>query len=288
MKDIWLKKSLVVSVIFLIIGVAVAPSINQSVVTASQDDDLVEVTSQACGIKGYWDTTVKLTREQYQHLEQYLVEFRARLNQTSSREEAIPFFKEAVVELDKYGLLPKGISVEKAQGLVVGNGKSTNIINKIHNSEISDCHNFYCLITGEAEDCRVANTVISAFRIVFEKFFTSRIAFFLLYIGTFFLWIMKNFTPASMLNFLSLLTYGDEFYNYPGYGAYPSTGWIYTAGVNGIDTINGSLWGHIEFPVMAFYWKCYTGAFGFTGIKLGSFFLGAAVLVKVDVFQPPW
>jgi hypothetical protein len=63
---------------------------------------------------------VKLTREQYQDLEQYLVEFRARLNQTTTREEAIPIFKGAVVELDKYGLLPKGMNAEKAQRLVTG------------------------------------------------------------------------------------------------------------------------------------------------------------------------
>jgi len=51
MKDCWMKKGLVVSVILLFICVAIAPSINQSVVTASQDDDLVEVTTQACGIE---------------------------------------------------------------------------------------------------------------------------------------------------------------------------------------------------------------------------------------------
>jgi hypothetical protein len=37
MKDYWLKKGLVVSVILLFIGVAVAPSINFNVVKASQD-----------------------------------------------------------------------------------------------------------------------------------------------------------------------------------------------------------------------------------------------------------
>ena len=106
-----MKKFLTVSFILLFISVAVAPSFNQSVVTASQDDDLVEVTTQACGIQGYRDTTVELTRQQYQNLEQYLVEFGARLNQTTTREEAIPIFKEAVVELDKNGLLPKRMNV---------------------------------------------------------------------------------------------------------------------------------------------------------------------------------
>ncbi|HVQ00656.1 MAG TPA: hypothetical protein VMT57_03995, partial [Candidatus Thermoplasmatota archaeon] len=97
------KKSLSIGIILLFIGVAVAPSINSSVVKTSTDNDLVEVTSQACGIKGYGNTTVKLTREQYNDLEQYMVEFRARLNQTTTKEEAIPIFKEAVVELNKYG-----------------------------------------------------------------------------------------------------------------------------------------------------------------------------------------
>ena len=107
MKRIWLT----IGIILLLIGVIIAPIFNFNTVRASQDDDLVEVTAQGCGIKGYGNTTVKLTRQQYQNLEQYLVEFRARLNQTTSREEAVPIFKEAVVELDKYGLLG-GLSVE--------------------------------------------------------------------------------------------------------------------------------------------------------------------------------
>jgi len=100
------------TIVILFLGVAVAQGISFNTVKASIDDDFVEVTTQACGIQGYGNTTVKLTREQYQNLEQYLVEFRARLNQTSTREEAVRIFKEAVVELDKYGLLPKGMIAE--------------------------------------------------------------------------------------------------------------------------------------------------------------------------------
>lgn len=45
MKDSWLKKGLVVPVIFLLIGVTVAPGINSTVVKASKDSDLIEITS---------------------------------------------------------------------------------------------------------------------------------------------------------------------------------------------------------------------------------------------------
>jgi len=140
------RKYLSIGIILLFVGVTIAPTINFNVVKASQEDDLVEVTTQACGIKGYGNTTVKLTREQYQNLEQYLVEFRARLNQTTTREDAIPIFKDAVVELDKYGLLPKGMSVNQA----------FRLLTKINNQRLkaldslgfdSDA-NYFCLVSG--------------------------------------------------------------------------------------------------------------------------------------------
>jgi hypothetical protein len=146
-----LRKSLAVAVILLFIGVAVAPSINFTVVKASTDNDLIEVTTQACGIQGFGNTTVKLTREQYQNLEQYLVEFRARLNQTTTREEAVPIFKEAVVELNKYGLLPKGMSVENANRFLTminqeyGKFEKLNIFSKFSQAS-SGVNNIFCFV----------------------------------------------------------------------------------------------------------------------------------------------
>jgi hypothetical protein len=146
-----MKRLIAIGAIFLFIGVAVAPSINFTVVKASNDNDLVEVTTQACGIKGYGNTTVKLTREQYQNLEAYLVEFRVRLNQTSTREEAVPIFKEAVVELNKYGLLPRGTSVERAQRLVTTGYHIENIpyiLKKSNRGIVNIC----CLFAAETID----------------------------------------------------------------------------------------------------------------------------------------
>jgi hypothetical protein len=146
-----MKKILVSGVIFLLFVVAVAPSINQSVVKASNDNDLVEVTTQACGINGFGNTIVKLTREQYQNLEQYLVEFSARLNQTTTRDEAVPIFKDAVVELDKYGLLPRGMSVERAQKLVTTNQAYPNVEKMMNSPKLSLSHlefnNVFCLLS---------------------------------------------------------------------------------------------------------------------------------------------
>jgi hypothetical protein len=146
MKDTWVKRGFIVSVIILFIGITVAPSINFSVVKASTDDDLVEVTTQAYGIKGYGNTTVKLTREQYNNLEEYLVEFRARLNQTSTREEAIPIFKDAVVELDKYGLLPRGMSVERVMRLITKSNDQR--LKGLDSLGLDPDANYFCLVSG--------------------------------------------------------------------------------------------------------------------------------------------
>jgi hypothetical protein len=146
------RKCLAVGIILLFVGVAIAPSINVNIVKASNDNDLVEITTQACGIKGFGNTTVKLTRQQYQNLEQYLVGFRARLNQTTTREEAIPIFKETVVELNKYELLPKGMSVQKAEKLVTGEYLNKKIMNALElfakkNMFLNEA-NYLCLTVG--------------------------------------------------------------------------------------------------------------------------------------------
>ncbi len=144
------RKWLAIGIILLFVGVAIAPSINQSVVTASQNDDLVEVTTQACGIKGFGDTTVKLTREQYQNLKQYLVDFRTRLDHTQTRDEAISLFNEAVVEINTYGLLPKGMNFEQAQQLVTEDFlKNMRIGGNFADWKPSDDFNVCCLLSSK-------------------------------------------------------------------------------------------------------------------------------------------
>jgi hypothetical protein len=89
---------------------------------------------------------VKLTKGQYQNLEQYLVDFRARLNQTTTKEEAIPIFKDAVVELNKYGLLPRGMSVEQAQKLVNGPKLSSNQVKLLKGLFNNNASNLFCFL----------------------------------------------------------------------------------------------------------------------------------------------
>jgi hypothetical protein len=314
------RKCLVIGIVFLFIGVSFAPTISQSVVTAYQDD-YVEVATQACGINGYKNTTVKLTREQYQDLEQYLVGFRARLNQTSTREEAVPIFKDAVVELDKYGLLPKGMSVEKAQKLVIGFNQNIKLIEYLekllHKSESLQDGNANCLLFGKSQGFITFQGPI--LRLIYMIFIAlMEISDFIMetyfnHIGFFWLMLFIFYSlypvPADISETLSFLFIdspyiGSIIYNgeVAGYGAqepdyYPDRGSIWTNGVNGIKNWSGQFYGQLaSYPLCSHdetlgYWTCYPGINGFTGLRLyfnhTVYYFGFALNVNVGP-NPPY
>jgi hypothetical protein len=285
-----IRKWLAVGIILLFVGVTIAPTINFQVVKASSNDDLVEVTTQACGIKGYRDSTVKLTREQYQNLKEYLVEFRARLNQTSTREEAVPIFKDAVVELDKYGLLPRGMSVEQAQKLVIGgyqNFQDRDILNKCYNinKRTLDANtNILCLYAGQTDNTFVISFMLRLLLIPLiilvsiQEFFSDLPIFYAF--STVLFQLLGFILTSSPIGFNQWISYGhlDAF----PFGEFiPARGWVYTNGLNGIKTWEDSFGGGFDGSLFHF------GTFGFTGISLvlplkgERYCLGTALIVKL-------
>ena len=110
---------LVFAVIFLFLGITIAPSINAN----ASNKALVEFTTEVCGLNG-GKQTVKLTQEEAEEVEILFDSIRERLNAAESIVEAEEIFKEAVVELDKYGLLG-GLRVKQAQRLVTSRYKDS-------------------------------------------------------------------------------------------------------------------------------------------------------------------
>jgi hypothetical protein len=307
-----MKKILALGIILLFIGVAVAPSINLSAVKASADDDLVEVTTQACGIQRYGNTTVKLTKEQYQDLEQYLVEFRERLNQTSTREEAVPIFKEAVVELNKYGLLLKGMSVEQTQKLVTSgywHQKKLQLYEKLDNRNPlpqNVIQNQFCFVAGYTYHSLLVGPIsmtsfVTLLAMSYFFYYLSEIigSFGLKILSTFlgiiaygvdFLYITLPVIPFEIGGFITFGDVTEVWEEPPRYS--PSIGWIFSAGLKGVQSINGSFYGTLrEFGF--FMSRLYVGLSGFVGIVLGSmlpsmnlFFLGSAYKVGASSNPP--
>jgi len=291
------RKCLAVGIILLFIGVAIAPSINFNVVKASNDNDLVEVTTEACGIKGFGNQTVKLTRQQYQHLEQYLVDFRARLNKTTTREEAVPIFKDAVVELNKYGLLPKGMSVEQSQRLITNtyqNKRETNILGRMghsfQNISIGSIDNAFCLIAGKHSEAIFVHVLVnSLFVIIFDLYkqlyhqweFVKK----LILLNALFNTLVDFYSVLLLIKVYGLIGLGTGIYFYSG------TGHITTIGLLGLKTWYGSISGGFK-KIPDVPDNGFLGVIGFTGFYITfidmfahtseSFFIGSALAVGLD------
>jgi hypothetical protein len=303
----WIKKWLVFPVILLFLGAIITPSINYTTVKAADDNDTVEVTTQACGIQGYGNTTVKLTREQYQNLEQYLVEFRARLNQTSTREEAIPIFKNAVLELDKYGLLPKGMCVERAQRLVSGLFQNPKLMKHLERLMLTSGRssqldgNELCSIYGEARGNTIFQGSVSRVTFYFFNTLGEHCSYYFITLLLFLLSIIPNvlsFLSSGLLRDRAYLGatiyYGfDAWFVYPGSEVQysPAQGYLWTNGTQGVKNWSGPFYGSLPSLKMilgaaGIVQEYFPGVNGFIGLRLyfnhTDFYFGHALQVNVS------
>jgi hypothetical protein len=310
-----MKELLAIGIIFLFIGVAVAPSINSTVVKAS--DDLVEVTSRTSGIQGYGNTTVKLTKEQYQSLEQYLVDFRVRLNQTTTREEAVPIFKDAVVELNKYGLLPKGLSEREAERLVLGvyeHPRPPRVLGQVQ-SPSRDLEDSWCLVTGLARRTSSMGslplTVLLGSLGLFDLAMWCELMhvgyhYGQIYMTLFWLFLFLSVESLALGVMLALVSHTIPIAGFGmvsfggfqsnGYWAYPvpASGWLNTIGANGKKNWSGEFYGNLT---LSSNWRVeesvevfipFPGIVGFTGVQIhslsnGDYYIGHAVKVKIEM-----
>jgi hypothetical protein len=306
------RKCLAVGIILLFVVVAVAPSINISVVKASTDNELIEVTTEVCGINGIGNHTVRLTKQQYQELQQYLVEFRAKLNITTSKEEVIPIFNEAIMEINKYGLLPKGMSVDQAQQFITGEHQNQiteklfEALRRKNQVLLNESENVFCLVTGSTDNTASYGPIWRNILRKLELHFILNVCFsrilFLLTIILAILGFIPNFNPiligSTMCLGREVITLGP-----PGWpqDIFPSHGWVNTVGLNGKKEWNGTFYGQL--PIMGIPWVgfgvlfggsyFFPAIFGFTGIKIydlhsihQSTFIGTALWVKIGS-EPP-
>jgi len=151
-----MKKLLSVGVIVLFLGLAFAPSINANISKSSIDSELVEITTEVCG----WDGekhTVSLSKEDALEVEQLIDDIERRLDEVETLEETVEIFNEAVVELDKYGLLG-GLSVKQAQRFVSGfnsNSRLVKFLDRLFKREVgeqNDVDNYLCLVSTRVID----------------------------------------------------------------------------------------------------------------------------------------
>ena len=280
------RKGLAVAVILLFIGVAFAIPINANVSKASVDSELVEFTTEVCGLKG-GKQAVQLTKEEAEEVDRLFENVQQRLNESTSRKEAEEIFKEAIVELDKYELLG-GLSVKQAQRLVRGKcwiPEVQKIIDRIYNRFLGRFNNYdnsNCLIFGRVTNADYFNYWLGLYSINNAKEHGYE-------------WIpgwmrhrLLRLCPFKLATFISIGSYSKAWEAFPIY--YPSVGHIWTNGSEGEKQWDGSLRGKLfefrEDYTNVYYDVYYVGVEYFMGLNFilngQTRFLGFAREVKID------
>jgi len=271
-------KILPVAVILLFIGLALAPSINAS----GDKDNLVELDVEFCGLGK--KQTVKLTQEEADEVELLFDDIEQRLSEVETREEAEEIFKDAVVELDRYGLLG-GLSIRQAQRFIIGKYQKLINFKLIERTNLDDNENRFCFVTGETSNTLFYTPInYLLLRLVEEDIVQLPLAQIVAGIQLISVFI-RNCLPFY-LSFGNIIGLG---YHAPVSRWYPADGSITTYGLNGVITWEGEMRGLLNLSGLGFggLFTFKPAISGFTGYRIQtkttSYYFGTAFHVRIGL-----
>ncbi|KYK32354.1 MAG: hypothetical protein AYK22_07480 [Thermoplasmatales archaeon SG8-52-3] len=259
-----LSKTLIFLIIILFIGLTIEPSLSADNFTKNKS---IKVTSELYGFGT--KNKVDLSLKEIKELVILIEVLHNRLNFVESGEEAIEIFKLGIKELYKYGLFGD-MSIQKVQRLTIG--RYQRLIDS-HQS-LDNNENKFCLTIGKTSKTIIDGIPFRFFALVAEKTNSNLFLIFLVPII-----MITDFIDDYRPILLDALIYWGA----PNEG-WGGNGWVWTLGINGIKSWNGSIIGGIK--TMSTF---YTGIVGFCGINIminsseeTNFFLGFARHVKIN------
>ena len=279
------EKHLTIFTVSILVSISILPSLS----TAAKNDSLIQVTTETCNLAGYGPKTVSLTTDQYNNLDQYCTNFHTKLTQATTLQQVTCLYKEAVVVLHSFNLLPSGMTLQKAQYLVEHLAQFSQRLSTIASTHFTETSNRYCLIAGYTTRTWFTSPFLG-FLLALLFFFQNHdtIAFFL-----FAAMILSDLATQSVpLASFDIVSFGEAWtdgWEGEWHDAY-SEGWVHTLGLKGAHNWNGTFKGTLPFEVIggsSLYSEPYPGAMGFIGIKTRSinrpcFFLGFALNVQLE------
>jgi len=302
------KKLLTTSIVILFLGLAFAPSIHANI---SKESELVEITTEVCGLPGQKPQTVQLSKSDAEAVYRLFKEIKLKLDAVESRKEAVEVFNEAIMELDKYALLGE-LSVEKTQNLVLGryqNSREIQFLEKRYPwimEKSEDIDNFLCLIAGRTT-YTFFQTWLSAAILMSTIPLTLLFVFFYLLLRISLFPIISSIILNFIANFGSYLgrlvdatlTHQPLMFGVNIWLS-QSNGWVRTIGLKGIQKIDGYFNGKmLSQGILDEYFKAwiygYTdpnestkAAKRFIGLRINldsesyeSFYIGTALAVRL-------
>ncbi len=266
-----IKKGVVVAVILLFIGLALAPSINATILKTTDNNHLSEITSMIIcsdGIKSY---KIKISDAEAEGVNKLLDNIGTKFVDVTSREECNIIFEEALIELDKYGLL---------------GGNSVKDVIKIINTG----DNPYS-INGQSTHTNFLGSIGIRFYEL-EKEYDGDL-------GVFFdrMWQMffhfYNIIRCRVYS-SSWITFGYAVGKWDGaiYRWIPTVGNITIVSSEGEEEFNDEFYGQIDTLWVDGYVPPFTirqycvGVTGFKGINIGDYYFGSAKEVNIDINHP--
>jgi hypothetical protein len=306
-----LKNCITVGVVLLFVGVAIAPSINFTVVNASENNELVEVSIQAYGIDADIDRTVHVTKQQAQEVKTVFDALKSRMSAAGSLEETQSIFNETIVSLSRYNLLPRSMSIEQAKRLVTSAGQNQKVMTLLRKistkfqseSPAGTIQNQLCYIAGNTSNTHFAKPITKLTMHLYDIMDYGSANHILVVVSTA-LWIVLNQISILSQKIVSRqgnhygvsIFFGNfKYYPYPNW-FYPAQGWISTDGINGKQNLSGSFWGQKMTSgwqpqddwCMNYTWR---GCVGFTGLITyvgidSAYYLGSALQVNVGSDRP--
>jgi hypothetical protein len=304
------RKEFVIGIIFLFIGIALAPGITATIhssdststkISENKDikNDLVEVIVQV----GNNDHKVMLTPDQALELESLIDRTKTWLDAATTMEEASRIFDETVVSLYKMGMLPEETSVQEAQRLVNGYNRLPRIGRKLDDLGGSDLDffddqtNAFCLIMGDGSNSGINfyGPPVYTFLLIsslynYNFFNLSRYGILNKILGGFgelFVLITTFLNWANPISLGAVIGLGKK----SGSGSNSFYESVNTIGLSGVKKWEDKMYGNLGRLNFCEYHLYYPGVLGFTGIKIIGMnqycsFLGAAMLVRIGS-EPP-
>jgi hypothetical protein len=300
-----------IGIIFLLFGIAFIPSIAINNVTASNDNNLVKVTTEVYDSTKDYTFTILVTQRQSREIQHVFDELKNRLSSIDSMEETQQIFNDTIVSLNSYNLVPPDMNIEQAKRLVNSINQNQKLIpfpqkmsTKFQTvATAGTIQNSCCYIAGNTSNTHFTKLAkrIAHHLIAIMDYYSGNAP--LVKVATAF-WIVIN--PISKITQTILLQNGlhygvsiyfgnYHYYPYPNWLS-PAQGWISTNGINGKQNISGSFWGQKitsgwqsqDDWYMNYTWR---GCIGFTGLitHVGSdsaYYIGSALHVNVGPNRP--
>jgi len=266
-----LSKTLVIGIILLFIGVAIQPSI-ATVEPKSIDVEYFDVTTEFIGLEKEY--TTKLTKEEIQELDTLYDSISDRLNKSLSIEVTIGIFKDAILELDRFGLLGD-VGIKETEKLVLDCYQRTilmKVFERAYNREKTSVflnENIFCLIFGITSGLFFYSYLayLSAFLLMLFFLWWFPISYFIMMFMFYFFTIRNPFCLRRVIVFPKDLAKGK----------------IISFGLNGVRYWNGMLKG-----LLGDYEGEGIGVLGFKGLKIEvvtkpyQYFFGFARRVRIE------